>query len=183
MLHDTPKNREQTRWFDQSLQPYEAGIRRWLVSRFGGLCDVDDVIQESYLRIYAARQKGALTSPKAFFFAVARNVAVDQMRQRKLATTEPLGDRDALDYLDEANGVDEVAARNSELELLTDAIQTLPDRCRRVFTLAKVYGLSYQQIGDEMGISVHTVSAQISVGISKVSAYFKRHGDRSRPTR
>jgi RNA polymerase sigma factor (sigma-70 family) len=176
-VKDAPENLDQARWFDQALQPYEAGIRHWLASRFGALCDVDDVIQESYLRIYSARQKGALNSPKAFFFAVARNVAVDQMRKNKLATTEPLGDWDDLEFLDQADGVEEAAARNSELELLTDAIQALPDRCRRVFTLAKVYGMSYQQIGDEMGISVHTVSAQISVGISKVSAYFKRHGD------
>lgn len=179
----TPENSDQARWFDESLKPYEAVIRNWLTSRFGALCDVDDVIQESYLRIYGAKQNGALSSPKSYFFAVARNVAVDQIRKSKVATTESFGDWDALEFLDQANGVDEAAARNSELELLTEAIQTLPDRCRRVFTLAKVYGMSYEQIGDEMGISVHTVSAQISTGISKVSAYFKRRGEMCRSSK
>jgi RNA polymerase sigma factor (sigma-70 family) len=181
-LRTTPEIIEQKRWFDESLKPYEATLRRWLTSRFGALCDVDDVIQESYLRIYAAKQKGPLNSPKAFFFAIARNVAVDQIRKCKKATTESLADWDELEFLDQANGVDETAARNSELEMLTAAIQALPVRCRRVFTLAKVYGMSYEEIGQEMSISVNTVSAQISLGISKVSAYFRRHGESCRPS-
>jgi len=181
-LTNHPEKFEQMRWFDESLKPYEPQIRKWLASRFGALCDVDDVIQESYLRIYMAKQKGGLASPKSFFFAVARNAAVDQIRKNKAAVTESLNDWDTFESQDQAHAVDETAARNSELELLTEAIQTLPDRCRRVFTLAKVYGMSYQQIGEEMGISVHTVSAQISAGISKVSAYFKRREQSHRST-
>ncbi len=167
-------------WFETSLKPHEPMIRNWLASRYGVLCEVDDVIQETFLRVYEAKKKGDVSSPKAFFFAVARNVAVDQMRKNKLAHTELRADWDELDFLDEANGIEEATARNSELELLTEAIQSLPVQCRRVFTLAKVYGLSYRQIGDEMGISVNTVSAQITIGISKVSAYFKRLEDSSR---
>jgi len=164
-------NEEQREWFEKKLKAYEPMIRNWLQSRYGAALDIDDVIQESFLRVFEARERGEVSSPKAFFFAVARNAAVDQMRKSKLATTETRGEWDELEFLDESEGIAETVARNQELELLTEAIQALPERCRRIFTLCKVYGMSYKQIAEEMGISAHTVSAQITIGVSKVTAY------------
>lgn len=164
-------NEEQREWFEKKLKVHEPMIRNWLQSRYGAALDVDDVIQESFLRVFEALERAEVSSPKAFFFAVARNAAVDQMRKSKLATTEMRGEWDELEFLDESEGIEETVARNQELELLTEAIQSLPERCRRIFTLCKVYGMSYKQIGKEMGISPHTVSAQITIGVSKVTAY------------
>ncbi len=174
-----PLDDSEKAWFEENLRPHESMIRAWLQSRYGSLCDVDDVIQETYLRVFEARKRTEVSSPKAFFFAVARNAAVDQIRRSKVKLTESCGDWDDLEILDEAQGVQETVARNHELELLTRAIQQLPDRCRRVFTLSKVYGLSYEQIAQSMGISIHTVSAQLTKGTARITAYLRaREGDR-----
>ena len=68
-------------------------------------------------------------------------------------------ENEALSVLGEDDGIPESVARNQELELLTQAIQSLPDRCRRIFTLRKVYGLSQADIAQRLGISENTVSA------------------------
>jgi len=167
---------EQAHWYVAHIEPHEPLIRHWLKSRYGTRCDVDDVIQDTLLKIFKAREKAELKSPKAFFFAVARNVAVDSMRKSKVAVTDSLMDEEILEIMDEGEGVDEIAARNHELEILTHAIQTLPERCRRVFTLSKVYGMTYNGIANEMGISFNTVSAQIAIGLSKCTTYMRRHG-------
>jgi RNA polymerase sigma factor (sigma-70 family) len=70
--------------------------------------------------------------------------------------------------------VAETVARNQELELLTEAIQALPDRCRQVFTLRKVYGLSQPDIAGKLGISTHTVSAQLTIGVRKCTEFMAR---------
>jgi len=167
---------EQAHWYAEHIEPYEPLIRHWLKSRYGTQCDVDDVIQDSLLKIFKAREKAELKSPKAFFFAVARNVAVDSMRKSKVAIMDSILDEEALGILDEGESVDEIVARNHELEILTQAIQTLPERCRRVFTLSKVYGMTYNAIAQDMGISFNTVSAQIAIGLSKCTTYMRRHG-------
>ncbi len=171
-----PEFSEQAQWYAEHIEPHEAQIRHWLKSRYGSQCDVDDVVQESLLKIFKAREKGQLKSPKAFFFAVARNAAVDSMRKAKVAVTDSLVDEEMLEIMDEGESVDEVAARNHELEILTQAIQALPERCRRVFTLSKVYGMTYNDIARDMGISFNTVSAQIAIGLSKCTQYMRRHG-------
>ena len=81
---------------------------------------------------------------------------------------------DDCDILDERAGVHETVARNQELEVLTKAIQSLPDRCRQIFTLRKVYGMSQRDIAQKLNISARTVNAQISIGVNKCADYVGR---------
>jgi RNA polymerase sigma factor (sigma-70 family) len=163
----------QARWFEEQVQPHEAMMRAWLHSRFPDLGDADDVIQEAYVRVLQAHERGELQYPKAFLFATARNLVLDQLRRQKIARFEPLVETDALSVLDESGDTVETVAANQELALLTEAIQLLPDRCRQIFTLRKIYGLSQKEIAQRLEISEHTVSAQLSIGVHKCTEFFR----------
>lgn len=166
---------EQSRWYRKHLQPHEPILRAWLNSRYSEQIDVDDLIQEALIRVLRAKEEGDIKSPKAFFFAVARNLALDHIRRSKVVFNESIFYREAMGLFDEAESIEETVSRNQELEILTEAIQALPKRCRRVFTLSKVYGMTYNQIGEEMGITFNTVSAQVAIGLSKCGEYMRKH--------
>ena len=152
-------------------------LRAWLLGRFGAQADIDDIVQESYVRVLRARGIGDVQAPKAFLFATARNLALDQVRHRHVACTEPLVENDVGYVLDEGDGVAETVARNQELALLTEAIQSLPARCRQIFTLRKLYGLSQREIAVRLGIAESTVSNQIVIGVEKCTDFFAERGD------
>ncbi len=171
----TQEKSDQTRWYMEHLRPHEPMLRAWLNSRYSEQIDVDDLIQEALVRILRANEEGDLKSPKAYFFAVARNLALDHIRRSKVIFNESLLNSEAMDLFDEAESIEETVSRNQELEILTEAIQSLPERCRRAFTLSKVYGMTYNQIAEEMGITFNTVSAQIAIGLSKCGEYMRRH--------
>ena len=166
-----PQDPESARWFAEHLQVHEAMLRAWLQSRFPKLTDVDDVVQEAYTRVLEARGKRELLAPKAFFFATARNLAYDQHRKFKGVIVDALGEEDEFSVLDESVNVAETVARNQEIELMTQAIQSLPDRCRQVLTLRNVYGLSHKEIAAQLGIAEGTVEVHMTVGIRKCTAY------------
>jgi len=54
--------------------------------------------------------------------------------------------------------------------LLTQAVASLPARCRQVFTLRKVYGLSQKEIAAELKISENTVEQHLAKGTRLCSA-------------
>jgi RNA polymerase sigma factor (sigma-70 family) len=176
-----PENSPLSGWFQQHVQPHEGMLRAWLRSRFPSESDVDDVVQEAYARILEARDATAIEAPKAFLFAIARNLALGRIRrQRAAGSWNGLAEFDVESVLDESADVPQTVARNQELELLTQAIQSLPTRCRQIITLRKIYGLSQKEVAAQLGIAEHTVEAQGTIGLRKLTEFFERLERRGR---
>jgi RNA polymerase sigma-70 factor (ECF subfamily) len=116
-----------------------------------------------------------VSSPKALLFVTARNLALMQRRHLLVERADSLADIDASRILDESEDVREQLSRAQELEILTRAIQSLPERCRQVVTLRRVYGMSQREVAAELGITEHTVEIQSAIGLRKIGRYFARH--------
>ena len=160
----------------EEVQPHEPKIRAWLQARFPALRDVDDLIQETYLRVLRARRAGNLEHPKAYLFATARNAALDRFRRNKIIRFESLAEITDSSVLVDTTDASQTGERDQDFVALADAIRALPERCREVLVLRKRHGLSHREIADKLGISPHTVNAQITVAIVKCREYFRVRG-------
>ena len=143
---------EQARWFVEQVLPHETALRAWLQGRFGHQLEVDDLIQEAYLRLLRAHSEGTVISPKAFLYHSARNLALNQLRHRSYTHPPGFAEADVSSVPDSGSGVPETVARAEDIRLLISAIQTLPDQCRKIFTLRKIYGLSQKEIAARLGL-------------------------------
>jgi RNA polymerase sigma factor (sigma-70 family) len=161
-------------WFWEHIRPHEAMLRAWLGARFGSQLDVDDILQEAYIRVCRARVEADIQSPKAFLFATARNLSLDHMRRHHVTKRDFLGEDDLSNVLDNSCDIRDTVTRKEERALLTEAIQTLPTRCRQVMTLRIVYGLTQMEIGRQLGISDRTVAAQLVIGTARCTDYVLR---------
>jgi RNA polymerase sigma factor (sigma-70 family) len=167
---------EQSRWFAEEVQPHESSLRTYLRNVFPSLPDVDDLVQESYIRLIRARKTGRVTYVKAFLFTTARNVALDIFRRRQVVSIESVADLAELSVPEDGPGVAEFVSRQQELELLAESVRTLPARCRQVLTLRLLYGLSQKEIATHLNISQHTVKAQLAKGMRRCTEYFATRG-------
>jgi len=166
----------QSQWFHDEVRPHEPALRAYLHGVFPSLPDIDDLVQESYVRLLRAKEAGKVHYVKAFLFAIARNAALDLCRRRKVVSFEPIGDLASQTVIDENQNVAETVNKQQELALLADAVRTLPERCRQVLTLRLLYGLSHKQIAADLGISDLTVKAQLAKGMRRCAEYFKVRG-------
>ena len=167
-----------SKWFAEEVQPHEPALRAWLRSRFPTLADADDLVQEAYARLLKVRETGSVACARAFLFVTARNLALNHLRHLRHEHPGAITESDTSGVLDEGAAIPDAIARAEDLQLLIHAIQALPDRCRQVLTLRKIYGLSQKETADRLGIAEHTVEAQGAIGLRKCIEFFRRHGHR-----
>lgn len=167
---------EEHLWFNAEVKPCEPQLRAYLVRRFPSLTDHDDLMQEAYTRVLCAKRNGQLTCVKAYLFTVTRNLAIDNFRRWKAARHEPLDEETELPTLNEMADATLTLERQQRLELLIEAVASLPERCREVMMLRHLDGLSYKEIADRLGISANTVRVHMVKGVKDCAAFFRKHG-------
>ena len=131
------------------------------------LQDVDlaeDIVQESYTALWEKLQKDAhILNRKSYLYMMVRNRCLDHLRKKGIPT-ESLKPYDTYGIID-----DDDAQERSQIEArLWTAIDSLPEKCREVFILSKRDGLKYEEIADELGLSVNTVRNQISKALKLI---------------
>jgi RNA polymerase sigma-70 factor (ECF subfamily) len=137
---------DRSQWFAEQVQTHESSLRFYLHGSFPCVRDVDDVVQESYLRVWKARAAQPIQSARAFLFKVARHVAVDLLRRRGNSPLDAIGDLNALCVLDDRPSAVEALSAQEKLDLLADAVMALPARCREIVLLRKIRCIPQKEV-------------------------------------
>lgn len=166
---------DQEQWFMSEVKPHEPMLRAYLQKKFPWLDSTDDIIQDTYIRLFKSLKRGALKSPKAFLFTTSQNLIYDLFRRQQVIAFESLTEIAESFVLDEGTTVPNLISEQEELSILSKAIEELPKGCRRVMTLRFVYGLKAREIADELQLSTNTVKAHLLKGTQRCSEYLKCH--------
>jgi RNA polymerase sigma factor (sigma-70 family) len=154
-------------WLAKEILIHEQTLRGYLGRFFRNTADIDDAVQETYARLLGLSESAtaAVRNWQAFMFTSARNVAVDRIRKSRVVSYDALAEIESLHVLDQQPSADEALNARQELALLAEAIAGLPDRCREVLTLRKLYGLPQRDIAQRLGISQSTVEKHVAYGV------------------
>lgn len=167
---------EQTRWFAEEVHPHDSALKSYLRSSFPAIRDVEDIAQESYIRMWKQRAAEPIRSAKAFLFRVAQHLALDTLRRERRSPLETVGDLAALNVLDHAPGVHERLSQNEKIQLLIEAIDALPARCREVVILRKLKLVSQREAAALLGISEKGVEIQLARGLTRCREFLQARG-------
>jgi len=116
------------------------------------------VVQDCLTDFLERRDDGHdVADVKSYLFMMVRNRSLDMLRRASFIDRSAT-DEEFDDIIDEDDRED---AAFIEARLWT-AIDSLPEKCREVLLMSKRDGLKYEEIAEEMGISVNTVKNQIS---------------------
>lgn len=159
-------------WFQRELLPHEPVLRGYLRRMWPRHDEIEDLVQETYARVYQAALSSRPSNSRAFLFATARHLLTDRIRRERIVSIQAIGDLEGLNVL-----VDELSAERrvngyQELTRLADALDALPSRCREVVWLRRVEDLSYQEIAEQLGIGIKTVETHITHGMQLLADLF-----------
>lgn len=169
-------------WFAREILPFEPMLDRYLRRSWRDQCEVADIRQDAYVRVYEAALRERPFNPKHFLFQVARNLMIDRSRRKNVVSFDSFADFDGVVADDDRPDVEQLAAARQEIQLLMAAIGGLPPRCREVVTLRKIEGLSQREVARKMGITEDTVERQVSNGVRLLRKSLSRNSAPLAPT-
>jgi len=137
--------------------------------------DIEDVAQEAYLRAYVAEQRQSIEQPKAFLFRVAKNLALTRLSRKSRRITDYIEEAGESVVMDTSPASDEELEAQQSFGLYCEAVAALPEKCRQVFLLRKVHGLSHKEIGERLGLSISSVEKYLREGILACRAHVTDH--------
>lgn len=122
----------------------------------------EDMVQECFTTLWEKIRQGfSITNRRAYLYMAVRNRCLDHLR-RKGVQTESLKPHDTYGIIEE----DDAEQRSAIEARLWTAIDSLPEKCRQIFLMSKRDGLKYEEIAEELGLSVNTVRNQISKALN-----------------
>ncbi len=152
----------------------EAELRRYLKRFLVSNQDIEDVIQESFLRAHKAEQYQHIQSHKSFLFKIVKNLALTEISRKSNQLISYVEDLESLTVIDSNADVEHYTYRQQQLSVYIEAIHTLPRQCQRVFVMCKVYGFSHKEISKRLNISISTVEKHLVKGLQRCRLYMKK---------
>lgn len=150
------------------ILPHEAGLRHWL-TRLGVKTDErDDIIQEVYCRLLRLDRFDHIEDPRAYLFHSARSIVLQQVRRNRVVSIMTVQNIDELGVADRGPSPETQASTRHELTQVLGLIGGLPERCRQVFELRKVHGLSQAETAKALRLSENIVEKETAKGLTLI---------------
>ena len=133
-------------------------------TRLGVYNDAEDMVQETFVRVYRSREKYRPTAKfTTFLYVLARHVWADRGRQHM--RRERLQDSLQTDAEVLRGGPAPRRGRKMDIEA---ALDSLSPKLREVIVLNVYQGLRYQEVADVLGIPLGTVKSRISLALQEL---------------
>jgi RNA polymerase sigma-70 factor (ECF subfamily) len=163
-------------WFLNQIFRHRADLQRYLQRFTSDAEDIEDLIQETYLRVYSLPDYETVDSPKAYLFTTARNLAIERARRNRDQATDSVADFEPLSLASLGSAVDAQVDARRRFESFCLAVDSLPPVCRRAFVLRKVYQLSHSEIAEVLGIAQSTIEKHVVKGLIRCRDYLRERG-------
>ncbi|WP_165787031.1 RNA polymerase sigma factor [Pseudohalioglobus lutimaris] len=132
--------------------------------------DAEDLTQEAFLKVLEAGSKGKIEHPQAYLYRTARNLSLNMLASKSHQLSVYIEDLADPGVIEDGMSLEHQVGHEQRFELFCHATLDLPERCREVLILRKVYGLSQKEVAQRLGISVSTVEKHLAKALMRCAA-------------
>lgn len=147
--------------FDYIFNYYYSSLCAFAIQYLDNRNSVEDLVQDFFVYFWInAPHLKIKSSLKSYLFTSIRNRCLDFQKHKKITNKY----RDFILFSNENNddSMEHVFAESELRRAIEASMSNLTPRCREIFHLSRLSGLSNQEISDKLGISKRTVELQIS---------------------
>ena len=154
-------NHDHNEWFSSLYAENYAWLSRWLYRHLTSTLHLEDILQDTFLKLFISQQSHQLREPKAYLASTARCIAIDKARRE-------IVEKKYLEFLQDNPNI---AVQESPeqtlivielLQRITLAIRDLPDRPRLCLLLYYIEGLKQADIAKQLNLTTRTVQHDLA---------------------
>jgi RNA polymerase sigma-70 factor (family 1) len=155
--------------FERLFREHYNTLANYALSIVKNKQDAEDVVQDVFVKLWQNSPQVVSTDQVKFYlYTATKNTCISLLRKQAWKTYIQPDDLPLPDNDTKPTGADPVAA-------IEQALALLPPQCLVVFKLSRFGKLTYQQIADELGISVKTVENQMGKALRIMRDFAKQH--------
>ena len=146
--------------FEHLFKMHFRGLHAYAITILKDEAMAEEIVQNVFFKVWEKRQLLEIeTSPKAYLYKAVYHDCLNYIKHKKVKSAHAMHVvRQSNEQVENASGkvlMGELRAR------IHTAMNGLPEQCRTIFQMSRFEGLKYQEIADEMGLSVKTVENQM----------------------
>ncbi len=170
--------------FEALVAAYEKNVYNLALRMTGRPEDAEDMAQEAFLKAYSSiRSFRGDSKFSVWLYRIVSNVCLDHLRRQSRRQTVSLSAEDdegedvQLDLADTAQSPEALLERKLTRESVRRGLAQLPPDARQILLLREIQGLSYEEIGETLGLEPGTVKSRIFRARKRLCAFLLEEGN------
>ena len=160
--------------FENIFRKYYEALCNYASKYTKDLSVAEEVVQELFYKLWEKRNKLNINvSLKSYLYRSVYNGCLQYLNHRTIEIKyENFYKKQNKEYNNNASE----AIRMQELnEIITSTLNSLPERCRKIFLLNRYEGLKYREIADKLSLSVKTIEANMGKALKLLRKNLKNY--------
>lgn len=151
--------------FEQSFSDHYDGMFRYCMTMVQNQSDAEDIVQSVFMDFWQDKHKLVIhTSIQAFLYKSVYFKCMNRIKREKVSHKYIA----SISAQDENTADSDPAILQEITEKIAEAIDALPDQCRKIFTLSRYERMRYQEIADHMQLSIKTIENQMGKALKNL---------------
>lgn len=160
--------------FEMIFKTYYQPLCRYAYSFLSDKEDAEEVVQSAFITVWEKRSDIDIqTSLKSYLYRMVRNSCLNVIKHEKVKQQHVAHEMAVMEVSHESV-TQKVHAAELEIKI-AEAMKALPEQCRLVFQLSRFEELKYQEIADQLNISVKTVENQMGKALRIMREQLKEY--------
>jgi len=132
---------------------YHDELHKFVLRKLGSSEDVDEIVQDVFLRLIRHGKLDEVRNPRAFIFHIAKNLLKDRAGSQYIRFLNKHVSTSEIELVSPLPSPEEILRSKEAGVKITQILESVDPETRSAFILRRFRGLSYRKIASEMGIS------------------------------
>jgi RNA polymerase sigma-70 factor, ECF subfamily len=160
--------------FEQLFKKYYEPLCRYAFTVVKDMDVAEEIVQELFYGYWKGRATLSIQlSLNAYLYRAVKNNSLSYLRQQAVRQRYAEKAKSELAEVESATVEDELVAEELS-KVIDETLHQLPERCSTVFRMSRFEGKKYQEIADNLAISIKTVEADMGKALHLFRENLKR---------